>query len=126
MKPTVLLFNLPQRKLNAIRVLGQKLQIRTVVVPTERAGHTVGDLFRGVEGDCPAQTPFSEEVAILDMPDVIMNFFLQGLRREKAVINLKAAHTETNDSWTADALYQELCREREAFRKGTVASHDGK
>lgn len=125
MRPTVLLFNLSARKLQTIRVLGKKLQIRTVVVPPERAGHTVGELFRGVEGDCPAQTPFSEEVAILDMPDVIMNFFLQGLRREKASIALKAAYTDTNDSWTADALYQELCREREAFRNGTVANHDG-
>ena len=123
MRPTVLTFNLAPHKLNAVRVLGQKLQFRTIVVPPERAGHTVGELFRGVEGDCPAQTPFDEEVMVLDLPDVLMNFLLQGLRREKASVDLKAAHTETNDSWTADSLYHELCSEREAFAKGGFADH---
>ena len=123
MRPTVLAFNLTPHKLNAVRVMGQKFGFRTIVVPPERAGHTIGELFRGVEGDMVAQEPFTEEVLVLDLPSALMNFLLQGLRREHATVDLKAAHTETNDSWSADSLYHELCQEREAFAKGGFADH---
>ena len=125
MKATVLAFNLAPHKLNVLRVLGQKYQFRTIVVPPERAGHTVGELFRGAQDECPAQIPFDEEVMVIDLPNTLMNFLLQGMRREHAVVDLKAAHTETNDSWTADSLYHELCQEREAFARGGFADHSG-
>lgn len=123
MRPTVLTFNLAPHKLNVVRVLGQQYGFRTVVVPPQRAGHTIGELLRGVEGDKPAQNPFEEEVMVLDLPSVLMNFLLSGMRRQKAVVDLKAAHTETNDSWTADSLYYEICQEREAFARGGFADH---
>ena len=123
MRPTVLAFNLTPHKLNVVRVMGQKFGFRTIAVPPERAGHTIGELLRGVEGDMVAQEPFTEEVLVLDLPNTLMNFLLQGLRREHATVDLKAAHTETNDSWPADSLYHELCQEREAFAKGGFADH---
>ena len=123
MKPTVLAFNLAPHKLNVLRVLGNQYGFRTVVVPPQRAGLTIGELFRGTGEDKPAQQPFEEEVMVLDLPDVLMNFLLSGMRRQKAVVALKAAHTATNDNWAADSLYHELCQEREAFARGGFADH---
>ena len=123
MKPTVLLFHVNAKTTAAIRVRGQKLQFRTIVVPAGRCGHTIGNLLAGTAEDCPAAQPFDEEMLVMDLPGVLMDFFLQGLRRQKADVSLKAALTPTNVDWTADALCRELQREREAFRAGKVADH---
>ncbi len=123
MKPTVLLFGISPAKRNAIGVICHKLNLRMVEVPPQRWGCTMETLFAGTEGECPAKEPFDEEMLVMDLPGAVMDFFLQGLRRQKVAVDLKAARTPTNDTWTADALYQELCREREAFRNGTAAPH---
>ena len=123
MKPTVLLFHVSAPKVKVIHVLAQKLDLRIVDVPESRQGCRIGDLFAARGGDCPARTPFTEEMLVLDLPGTLLNFFLQGLRRQHASVALKAAHTATNNDWRADKLYQELCREREAFRHGTTAQH---
>lgn len=124
MKPTVLLFHVSPRKVNAIHILARKLGLRIVAVPPERQGCRIGDLFAGTGEDCPPEVPFSEEVLVMDLPGKLLDLFLQGLRQQHAAVALKAAHTATNNGWRADKLYQELCREREAFRQGTTAQHE--
>ena len=123
MKPTVLLFHISPRKSKVIHVLAQKLDLRIVAVPPQRQGCRIGDLFAGTGEDCPPEVPFSEEMLVMDLPGRLLDFFLQGLRQQHAAVELKAAHTATNNDWRADKLYQELCREREAFRHGTTAQH---
>ena len=121
MKPTVLMFHIAPVKVAAIHVLAQRLNLRIISVPPERQGCRIGDLFAGAGENRPPEVPFSEEMLVMDLPGRLMDSFLQGLRRQRAAVELKAARTATNDGWNADKLYQELCREREAFRQGTTA-----
>ena len=83
-------------------------------------GCTIGEALRGEGTDRPAKRPFDEEMLVLQLPGILMDFFLQGLQREKAEVALKAAVTPTNVSWTADALVRELHRERQEFLQNAV------
>ena len=78
MKPTVLLFHLEPRKVNAIHILARKLGVRIVAVPPDRQGCRIGDLFAGTGEDCPPEVPFSEEMLVMDLPGKLLDFFLQG------------------------------------------------
>ena len=114
MEPTVLLYNIPNQKARTIGALCEKLSVRAVEVPASRHGCTIGQALRG-EGSCPAARPFTDEMLVLQLPGILMDFFLQGLQREGAEVALKAAITPTNVAWTADALVRELHRERQEF-----------
>lgn len=120
MGPVVLLYNIPAEKEAAIRSLCQKLSVQVVEVPKSRHGCTIGEALRGEGADRPAKRPFDEEMLVLQLPGILMDFFLQGLQREKAEVALKAAVTPTNVSWTADALVRELHRERQEFLQNAV------
>ena len=120
MGPAVLLYNIPAAKAEIIRALCEKLSARAVIVPSERHGCTVGEALRGEGADRAAKKPFSDEMLVLQLPGILMDFFLQGLQREGAEVALKAAVTPTNVSWTADALVRELHRERQEFLQKAV------
>ena len=115
MGPVVLLYNIPEAKAAVIRALCETLSVRTAEVPVSRHGCTIGEALRGEGADRSAKKPFSEEMLVLQLPGILMDFFLQGLQREGAEVALKAAVTPTNVAWTADALVRELHRERQEF-----------
>ena len=115
MEAAVLFYNLAPEKEKIIRALCEKLSVRAVTVPKSRHGCTVGEALRGKGSDRPALRPFADEMLVLSLPGILMDFFLQGLQREGADVALKAAITPTNVSWTADALVRELHRERQEF-----------
>ena len=117
MGPAVLLYNIPQEKERAIRSLCEKLSVQAVVVPASRHGCTIGEALRGEGADRAAKRPFGDEMLVLQLPGILMDFFLQGLQREGAEVALKAAITPTNVAWTADELVRELHRERQEFLK---------
>ena len=120
MEPTVLLYNISAAKAEIICALCKKLSARAVIVPPERHGCTIGEALRGEGADRAAKKPFSEEMLVLQLPGILMDFFLQGLQRESAEVALKAAVTPTNVSWTADALVRELHRERQEFLRNSA------
>ena len=115
MGSAVLLYNIPSEKEKAIRGLCEKLSAQAVTVPPSRHGCTIGEALRDEGADRPAKKPFADEMLVLQLPGILMDFFLQGLQREGAEVALKAAVTPTNVSWTADALVRELHRERLEF-----------
>ena len=115
MGPAVLLYNIPKEKEQTIRALCEKLSVQVVAVPVSRHGCTVGEALRGEGADRAAKKPFRDEMLVLQLPGLLLDFFLQGLMRESADVALKAAITPTNVSWTADALVRELHRERQEF-----------
>lgn len=115
MEPTILLYNIPTEKEKTIRPLCEKLSVRAVTVPKSRHGCTIGQALRSEGADRSAPRPFGEEMLVLSLPGILMDFFLQGLAREGVDVALKAAVTPTNVSWTADALVRELHRERQEF-----------
>lgn len=119
MSATVLMYNLAKEKESALLALGDKLSLRVISVPPARHGCTIGQVLRGEVGDCPAKPPLSEEMLVMDLPGVLLDFFLQGMHQAGVNVSLKAALTPTNVSWTASALQQELQRERQEFlRRG--------
>ena len=117
MNPTVLLYNIPLQKEKIIRELCQKLSAEVVCVDKKRHGCTIGQVLRGEGNDCGARHPFGEEMLVMQLPGILLDFFLQGLMREGVDVALKAAITPTNVAWTADALVRELHRERQEFMK---------
>ena len=120
MGPAVLLYNIPSEKEKTIRALCEKLSVRAVMVPVVRHGCTIGEALRGEGVDRAAKRPFAEEMLVLQLPGILMDFFLQGLQREGAEVALKAAVTPTNVAWTADALVRELHRERQEFLRNAA------
>ena len=120
MSATVLMYQLPAEKEEALRVLGEKLSLRIVSVPASRHGCTIAQVLRGEGGDCAAKPPLCEEMLVMDLPGVLLDFFLQGMHQAGIEIPLKAALTPTNVSWTAAALQQELQRERQEFLRSRM------
>ena len=120
MGSAVLLYNIPSEKEKAIRAVCEKLSAQAVTVPKSRHGCTIGEALRGEGADRPAKRPFDEEMLVLQLPGILLDFFLQGLQREGAEVALKAAVTPTNVSWTADALVRELHRERQEFLRNSA------
>lgn len=119
MSATVLMYNLSAEKEAALLALGEKLSLRMVSVPAGQHGCTIGQVLRGEGGDIPAKPPLSEEMLVMDLPGVLLDFFLQGMQQAGVDVPLKAAITPTNVSWTAPALQRELRRERQEFlRRG--------
>ena len=117
MGPAVLLYNIPCEKEKTICALCEKLSVTAMNVPANWHGCTVGQVLRGEGADRVAKKPFGDEMLVMQLPGILLDFFLQGLMREGADVALKAAITPTNVSWTADALYWELVRERQEFLK---------
>ena len=120
MGPVVLLYNIPSKKEKAIRALCEKLSVQVVTVPVSRHGCTIGEALRGEGIDREARRPFADEMLVLQLPGILMDFFLQGLQREDAEVALKAAVTPTNVAWTADALVRELHEERQEFLRNSA------
>lgn len=119
MSAAVLMYNLSPEKETALRALGEKLSLHMVSVPPQRHGCTIGQVLRGEGGDCAAKPALREEMLVMDLPGVLLDFFLQGMYQAGVNVSLKAALTPTNVSWTAPALQQELQRERQEFlRRG--------
>ena len=115
MEALVLLYNISPEKEKIIRDLCQKLSASVIVVDKKRHGCTIGQVLRGEGNDRGALCPFYEEMLVLQLPGILMDFFIRGLMREGADVALKAAITPTNVAWTADALVRELQRERQEF-----------
>jgi hypothetical protein len=123
----VLLFNIGAEKKKKIRFLLVKLGAACREVPPEDFGRTLGELT-GREGAVPADEapePFSGEMLVMDGfgPDMLRGL-LDGLRRVKAPVALKAVVTEQNLEWTASRLHAELLAEHEAMKRGENA-HGG-
>ena len=102
-----------EKKEQAVRSVCEKLSVRAITVPPARQGCTIGQALRGEGAISPAKKPFGDEMLVMDLPGILLDFFLQGLRNAGADVALKAAVTPTNVSWTADALVRELCDERQ-------------
>lgn len=122
MKPTLLLCNVAQEKMGALRLCAVRMGCRLLTVPPQRQGLTVGELLSDAAGECPTDAPFTEELLVMaDLPAGGLNLLLGQLRRSRVSIALKAVVTPTNREWSLARLYGELCRERAALEQGEKA-----
>ena len=120
MDPVVLLYHISPEKEEVIRQVCRRLSVRVVTVPAARHGCTIGEAIRGEGADRGAKKPFADEMLVMNLPGVLLDFFLQGLYREGADVALKAAVTPTNVSWPADELVRELRQERQEILRNSA------
>ncbi len=129
--PQVLLFNIASDKRRKIRFLLMKLGIACREIPAQDFGKPLGALagYDGYaqENESEAYEPFSSEMLVMDgLNPAQFQGLLEGLRRERAAVSLKAVVTEHNLGWTAAQLHKELSAEREAMKKAAGQSiHQG-
>ena len=118
----ILLFNIGADKLRRIRPLALRLGLGCRCVAPEDQARTLGALCGRVE-DIPADETdaspaFAGEMLVMDgLNSAQFHGLLDGLRRERAAVSLKAVVTETNLGWSAARLYRELSAEHEAMEK---------
>lgn len=128
---TVLLYNLsePQKRMGVLMLL-TRLRLRwREVGPVEQA-LSLGALL-GLPGYDAASTvadasaadghiaPFSDEMLVMhELNPQQFNALLQGLRRGKTPIALKAVITPHNVAWSSTQLHRELEAERRALGGG--------
>lgn len=119
----VLSFNLTDDQNRILRSLCESLGLNCKVVPPEGFALPIGAMAgiplsaRHIRGN---EHNFSEPMLVMcNLDQMHFDRFLTALRRSPLPpIGLKAVLTPTNAAWSACQLYEELCREREAFLKG--------
>lgn len=118
----ILLFNIPGEKLKRIRPLAFKLGIVCREIAPEDFSKTLVALCgradgaeAGVADD--ALTVGGEMLVMDSLSAAQFHALLDGLRRERAAVALKAVVTESNARWSAGRLYRELSAEHEAMEK---------
>ncbi len=123
----VLLFNIGAEKKKKIRFLLIKLGAACREIPPEDFARTLAELTcrDGAAAPDGAAEPFDGEMLVMDgLNSDKLRGLLDGLRRVKAPVALKAVVTEQNLTWSASRLYAELCAEHEAMKRGGSA-HGG-
>lgn len=121
MRPTVLLFHLSEEKCRAVQSLAESLQLRALPVPPELSAAPLAEILTGTAAPAPTE-PLEEEMLVLaNVPNVLMDLFLKGLRQQHTPVALKAVLTPTNETWTPARLQRELGRERDALAAGRAA-----
>ncbi len=120
MKDQVLLFQIPQELLPAIRMSLMAQKIGAKVVQIEEFGQKIGYLaeVKGIEPvqGAPVGEMLSEPMMVLCMPQSKLDGVLASLRRAGLPFIQKAMLTPTNAHWTAAELLAEMHREREKMR----------
>ena len=118
----ILLFNIRGDKLRKIRPLSLKLGLRCVEVTPEDFSKTLGALCGRADsaeaGVADDALTVGGEMLVMDSLSVAQfHALLDGLRRERAAVALKAVVTESNARWSAGRLYRELSAEHQAMEK---------
>ena len=119
-----LLYNFNEEKLKMIKMVCMMMQVRFKEVARAEYEQPLGALLgiSGIEnhGEVYQGEEFSGRNVwcCMDFDGSKLQKFLIALQRVGVGrIELKAMITENNKSWNGLALYEELCQEREAFKK---------
>lgn len=124
------MYNIADKAKNAkIKINAFKYGIKCREVLPVQFGMPVGELAEGASGtDAPGtDAPFTGEMLVMcGFTQLQFNSFTEAIRSAGAGVALKAVLTETNALWTSAQLYNELCAEREAFKKKMPPRHKKK
>lgn len=117
---TVLLYNIrDEKKRLGILLLLHRLGLRPREVAPEEQGQPLG-LLLGLAGYAPGGDGerFPDEMLVMHaLSRAQFNALLDGLRRGKTPVALKAVVTEHNVAWSSAKLHRELAAEHEAMQK---------
>ena len=116
---TLLLFNIhDEEKRTAIRILSLRLGFKVLDVLPEHQNLKVAELLSAEKPSGFNFTPFTDEMMVMaGFQSQAMHALLDGLRNNGCPVRLKCVVTETNRSWTAIRLHQELAAEALALKK---------
>lgn len=118
-----LLYNFQDEKLKMTKMVCMMMQVRFKEVALSEYNQPLGALLGLLDIDAVTEgytgTELQEEMLLLHGLDGSkLQKFLTALQRVGVGrIDLKAMLTENNKTWSGLALYEELCQEREAFKK---------
>jgi hypothetical protein len=123
---TVLLYNFtdPARR-RAVKLCLHRLGIACREVAPEEQGSPLG-LLLGLTGYEPAEAPvpFSGEMLVMHaLSREQFSGLLEGLRRSRVPVALKAVVTETNITWSSERLHRELSAEHMAMAAQARSVH---
>ena len=120
MMATVLLYNIrDEKKRLGILILLHRLGLRLREVAPEEQGQPLG-LLLGLAGYAPGEDGerFTDEMLVMHaLSRAQFTALLDGLRRGKTPVALKAVVTEHNVAWSSSRLHRELAAEHEAIQK---------
>lgn len=126
MRPTILVFNIPQEKLSKLRFTCMRLGIQVCPVEPADYGQTIGALCgMAPREEAPApQETFDEDMLVMaSFTQSLANRLLAALKQGRLPVRLKAVVTPTNALWNPVQLYRELTAERAAIARGQEADH---
>lgn len=118
-----LLYNFQDEKLKMTKMVCMMMQVRFKEVALSEYNQPLGALLGLLDIDAVTEgytgTELQEEMLLLHGFDGSkLQKFLTALQRVGVGrIDLKAMLTENNKTWSGLALYEELCQEREEFKK---------
>lgn len=118
-----LLYNFQDEKLKMTKMVCMMMQVRFKEVALSEYNQPLGALLGLLDIDAVTEgytgTELQEEMLLLHGFDGSkLQKFLTALQRVGVGrIDLKAMLTENNKTWSGLVLYEELCQEREAFKK---------
>lgn len=126
----ILLFNIQNNeKRRKIKTAAVMLRLSCREVPSEEFGRTLGalaGLMEAVNSAPEILEPFTDEMLVMNgLAGPVFQQFLNTLRRQKAVVTLKAVITEQNAQWTCVQLHQAIADEHAAMQKGLKSVHKG-
>ena len=119
----VLLYNIEAGKAVKIKMLCRKFFIDTQEVKKEQYGLKIAALLEETSDTAamPDESFDEEMLYFADINGGFLSILLDGLRKKKAQVALKAIKTDTNMNFTSVELYRELTAERAALAKGETA-----
>ena len=115
----VLLYNIEKAKALKIKVLCNKMGIRTRTVPRDEFGMKLSALL-GLTEDREAKPNSDFDAEMLYFSEVIppiLSLLLNQLRRQKTPVALKAVRTDANIGMTSFELYREIAQEHQALNR---------
>ena len=123
---TLLLFNIEdEAKRTAIRLLSFRLGYTFRDIPPDRQNMKIADLLDGTEASVHPLTPFTDEMMVMSgFRSQELHELLDAMRTNGCPVKLKCVVTETNRSWTAVRLHQELAAEDQAMRRRASKNHN--
>jgi len=122
MRPTLLMFNFSGERAKQLRFAAMRLALAVKEIPEEDFLQPLGALCGMAERIEPTGVvkAFTDEMLVMaDFPQDMISRFLLTMRQMKLPpVPLKAILTETNASWNACQLHEQLSAEHQAMTQG--------
>ena len=114
----ILLFNLSEQSLSAVKRTALVMKIKLQQVTAEQYNSVLEDIING-EGEFGynGELPAESMIVLCGIAGRRLEEVLMSLRKNKAVIDYKAVLTQHNCKWTPLKMLEEMEKEKKAFEE---------